>query len=1058
MKMIKRLLLTFLLALIIGGCGNIQLKPLPERVAAKSEDEGEKRDPRVMYRFFDEMYVSGGYEYHYPDESQVYIPENSGKNGEVALKFDLIADEFSGGSVCLWNLQYDLWPLYAKGALEFWIKGKHGGEVAWAALVDDETSDGKKTVVRVPINDYGGIKDEWTKISIPLSDFGKRGVYWDPKKEVEVPEKFQWGKVCEFRIEIKKGDNEEFVCWVDDIFILRDVYEAEEGWDEEEEYWDDREETLPEITQSEKPDEVKEIKRIFDDALPSGGGFAYVYGGKTAYKIQPTEAEGNNVFACYMDNSDYSGVTLSLGKGNSIDVSDVKDGRAGLAFWARGGQPEVEEVFVGLLDDESDGKKVQTKLAISDYGNITTDWKYFMIPLKQFNDKGRYWDADKKAEVQGDVEWDKIQEVRFSVNRYGNNVDDSASVDFYIDDLAIIEDVVGWVDPEEYWKDFESDAPDVVLHDFESEKDRTWETNSGENSDISYEMITPDDKERFGSYSMKINYELGDYADCMYDYEENNADMERRDWSNHWGIRFSFYTEKPYQAINLQISDNGDELFFANVGAPRGWSELLIPFKDFDKFPYYQPPDAVENGHFDLDSIVQIDFKPSGEGTKGSFVIDNVKLTNTREIKGREVKEELSFNVSGDPQSVLTDSIHGGLFGINAALWDGDLLKPKTVKYVKAVNHGVLRYPGGLRADEDHWKEVLDKNDWMVDTDEMAEFANKTNDELMITVNFGRGTAEEAADWVKHMNKEINEPVKYWEVGNELYGDWHANQCSAEEYGKRARKFIKAMKEVDPDIKVTVVWRLEGDWNRVVFEHTKDIADGVNVHNYPQHTGEENDHALLASPQQLPDILGGVEKQLEKYGEPDKDYEVWLTEWNSVDFEPGPQTIKPVNGLFLIDYIGMLTRINIEQASYWDIHNNLTPRGGDYGYLTRTGDPKGDNVPRPSYYAFKLVSHSLRGKLCETDVTAENKDDSYRVTAYLAKRKDGAKTLLLVNKMQETKADVNLNIPGFTGEAEVKLYTPEHADEKLVKETIELTGDGDVYTLKPYSAAAITVE
>jgi len=396
----------------------------------------------------------------------------------------------------------------------------------------------------------------------------------------------------------------------------------------------------------------------------------------------------------------------------------------------------------------------------------------------------------------------------------------------------------------------------------------------------------------------------------------------------------------------------------------------------------------------------------------------------------------------------VTDRIHDGIFGINVALWDGDLLLPKTVKYVKALNHSVLRYPGGLRADDDHWREVLDKKDWMVDTDEFLEFCGKTGTEGMITVNFGRGTAQEAAAWVTYVNSDGDRKVRYWEVGNELYGDWHANHCSAEEYGKGAAEFIKAMKAVDPDILIGVVWVLDGPWNEEVFKHTKDLADAVIVHHYPQHSGQENDMALLSAPQSLERILSEVRKQVEKYGTEGKKYEIWLTEWNSVDFKPGPQILSVVNGLFVIDYLATLAKINIEQASYWDVHNDMTPEGGDYGYLSRTGAPDGDNVPRSSYFGFKLASEALRGSMFQTATSAED------VTAYLTKAENGTRVLTIVNKMAETKAECKITIPGFKGTVMVKEYTKENMAKGLDSKEIILKGN-DTVTLKPYSAIAL---
>ncbi|MBD3346577.1 MAG: carbohydrate-binding protein [Chitinivibrionales bacterium] len=1043
-----RIMPILLTAILIPGCfQKIQIKPLPGYGVQESASTKTSGTQKLVYRFFDEAYVSGGYAYWYPDQSKVFIPEESGKNGEVSLQFDLIADEYSGGSVCLYNLLYDMSPYYADGALQFWVKGAQGGELAWVALVDDENSDGKKTVVRVPLNEYGSITDEWTRVTIPLVKFGGRGVFWDPKKSIEIPERFDWDKVAEFRIEIKKGENKKFRIWVDDIFVLRDVVESSPA-PLDQEYWDEREETITPPPAAEKPN-VTPVHTIFIDALPAGA-FAYVYGGKTAHNVHPTTSDENKgVLVMYQDNEDYSGVTYALGKGKNINLTKERTTHAGLAFFAKA-SPKVTKAYVGILDDESDGKKVQTKVALSDFGTLDTTWKYFMIPIKQFMAQGSYWDATNQAEIGADVDWSAINEFRFSINRYENRVDDGEPAVIYIDDMQIIEDIPGYVDPDEYWAAFESDEPDVLLHDFESEEGRKWESASGPKSEISCSFIEPENKEKYGSKAMEISFKLGDYCDAYYDYLTGDSSSVKNDWSQHWGLRFSFYATKPYQSITVQIQDGGNEVFVSNVGGRSGWSEVLVPFKDFNKFPYYQPEDAEQNGRLDLIGMHRLDFKPSGEGTVGSFGIDNVKLTNTREIQQPKAPEKIALTISGDFDSTVTGNINPGLFGINAALWDGDLLKPATAKHVKAVDHNVVRYPGGLRADEDHWQEVLQRKDWMVDTDEFMEFCATTDNEAMITVNFGRGTPEEAAAWVKHINVDSKDKVKLWEIGNELYGDWHANHCTAEEYGKRAAEFIKAMKAVDPSILVGVVWVLEGEWNKVVFEYTKDLADAVIVHHYPQHAGEENDFALLVAPQSLDDIIPSVRRQVNEYGNAEKEYEIWLTEWNSVDFKPGPQTLTIVNALFVADYLGVLAKHNIEQASYWDIHNDITPEGGDYGYLSRTGAPDGDNVPRPSYWAFKLASNALRGKL--VSCTSDNDN----VTCYLTEH-DGGTTVMIVNKMPETTAEISLNIPGFTGAGSMNQLTKEKVDKGIVQQSIEIAKN-QTLRLPPYSLTSITLK
>jgi len=1051
----------FAVTAFLVSCG-LQLRPvgggaLDVAASAPAAKKAASGESQVVYKFFDEQYTPGGFDYIYPEQSKMDIPEGSGKNGEVAVYVDLVPNDYSGGAVCLYNMLFDLTPYLESGALQFWIKGLNGGEAATAGLSDDENTDGKKTVVRLPINNYGGITTEWTHVSIPLADFANtRGVFWDEKKRVEVPETFQWDKVAEFRIEIKKNDNKEFKVWLDDIFIVSNAFEAKKI--EKVAYWDERVEVLDDIPVASKPD-VKEFAKVMVKGDPAAGGFAYVYGGKTAYTSQKTK-NGSSVFANYIDGTEYSGVTVSLGDGKYVNLANARTAKsAGIAFWARGG-PNVTTVALGLLDNQGKNDagaemKTQTKLLIGDYGKIEEQWKYYMVPIRSFLDNGLYWDDTKNAEISNKIDWSKIQEVRFSIGKAENKVPPGEPVAFYVSDISFIEEIPGYVNPEDYWNAFKSNAPEVKLHDYETEGDQKWESSKGPKSEVEFkygESGAPNG----GKSALHITYRLNDWVDVLFNYKNNDRPAAHRDWTKHWGLKFDFYTDKPYQPITVQVQDAGNEIFVAASGGNKGWNEVIVPFKNFSKFPYYQPDDAVQNGKFDLEAVHVLDFKPAGEGSRGTYRVDNVRLTNDRVAKVKEDPAKVSVSVKGSDR-VLTQKINPGIFGINVALWDGDLLKPATEKYMKEVNHHVLRYPGGLRADDDHWEEMLKKKDFHVDTDEFTEFLKKMGDvEAMYTVNFGSGTAEEAAKWVAHV-KNKKAPVKLWEIGNELYGNWHPHHCTPDEYGKKAREFAIQMKKADPEAKITAVWMLDGDWNGGVFKHLKDVVDGVNVHHYPQNTGQQNDAGLLAAPQTLNEILPAVRHQIEEFGVSGKKYEIWLTEWNSVDFEPGPQTLTIVNALFVADYLGMLAVHNIEQASYWDVHNDMTPQGGDYGYLSRTGAPDGDNVPRPSYWAFKMASQSLgRGSLLESGTG----DD--RVTSYLSS--DGKKkSLMIVNKYPKTVADITIDIPGFAGKAKKLLLTSENsgspgkAGPGPKEESIDVK-QGMKLSLPAHSLTTITIE
>jgi len=990
------------------------------------------RPPRlVVYKFFDEQYRQGGYDYAYGGKSKgVTITKEGGYKSKAAVQINLDPKDYSGASICLYNEVFDLSKYMLDSKLEFYIKGKNGGEQLLIGLLDEEVSDGKKTQVKMSLNKYVQITKDWQKVSIPLVDFPDRGLYWDQTKKTELPARIDWNKIAEIRFSIDKGTNPSFDIFVDNIEIVKGNKKAKPK--PKVVYWDENNEVVNGPKNPEKLDgKAKALATFYDNGMK---GFSYVYGGLTAQKEIDSKTAGNsNVLAMYIDNNDWSGVTYSLGEGKFIDLSKVRND-GGLYFWIKG-KNGGEKLYIGIMDNQGNDVKSQTKLALNDWIKVSKDWQLVKIPLKKFMDKGKAWDANKQAEVAKDVKWNKIQEIRFSVGK-GENAGEPgkpAPVSVYVDQITFTSNI-DWVDPDKKWDSFKSNAPDLVISDFEGKwANELWEPSTGPKSQLKHSV----GKGNLDGNSLNVeHYLLADWVDVVLDMKKRNREAKYRDWTKHWGIMFDVYSDKAWQSITVQISDDGNEIFVSNTGVPKGRTTVLVPFRSFSKFPYYQPPDAKENGLFDLTNVISLDFKPSGEGTSGNFQVDNIRLTNKRELPKVERPAVVKGTIKGNFNEVINPEIAGGIFGINAALWDGDLLsargaKTQTADYVKRVNHGIIRYPGGLRADDDHWKEILDNKDWMVDTDEFLEWLKKTGANAMFTVNFGSGTAEEAAAWVKHTNVTKKANIKYWEIGNEVYGNWHPyyekyGKDGGDIYGKRAREFILAMKKVDPTIKVAVLGVLEGEWNEKVLKHTADVADGIIVHHYPQHFGEENDFALLSSPQTLDKIYERLHQVVKKHSKnKDKQLEIWLTEWNSVDFNPGVQTLSIVNGLFVADYLGMLAQVGADNAQYWDIHNDLTPEGGDYGYLTRSYEEGCGNCPRPSYWAFKMASDALRGKLVKTTVEG---DKEAMITTYLTQN-GKKKSLLVVNKSPYSDFDFKLDIPEFKGKA--KMQVLDASTEKL---------------------------
>lgn len=607
----------------------LQLKPL-QSVEDSLEKLREKYevvvDSTIAYKFFEEDIAAGGYEYKYPDDSKVYIPEESGKEGEVSLCFELNSNEYSGGAVVLYGAEYNMKDVLYTGALEFWIKGTQGGEKCFVNLADDEAVDGVKTQIKVDIDNYGGVHPFWTKISIPLADFGRRGAFWNAKEKREIPSYFDWATVKEFLITIEKAANEDFKVWVDNIYVKKDVFDSSKTIDLP--YWDEVKEVVedhPGIPS--EPVVVKDtlFRGNFEEKM-----FGYRYGKKTSFVSQATSSS-DSVMALYFDNSDYSGINLNIGR--PVDMKSLRENSGGIAFWAKFGKG-ADKVLIGLQDDESDQKQVATMLNLSDYaqGNkFDTGWTYFMIPLREFSSEGSFWDMETASSVPDQMDWSKVHELVMTTDKYINRVNPGSPVKVYIDNVVLIESVPGYVDPEKYWDSFASTEADRLLFDFEDGAEH-WDAISGEKSSIGMKNDYQEDRGLRGQYGkryMKISYSVNDWAFCTYPFARLSSPAEQTDWTKHSAITMDIKSERDEEIVTLKVSDAGHEEWQANVTLNRGWNKVTLPFRRFRKNPYYQKPSAVVDGKLDLSTVTDFSVEPKSLGITSSLIVDNITLTNS---------------------------------------------------------------------------------------------------------------------------------------------------------------------------------------------------------------------------------------------------------------------------------------------------------------------------------------------------------------------------------------------------------------------------------------------
>ncbi len=439
--------------------------------------------------------------------------------------------------------------------------------------------------------------------------------------------------------------------------------------------------------------------------------------------------------------------------------------------------------------------------------------------------------------------------------------------------------------------------------------------------------------------------------------------------------------------------------------------------------------------------------------------------------------------------------------GINAAIWDSSFESRTTVTLLDSMRARLLRFPGGSLSDEYHWKTNTNLNNtwtWATSFDDFASIAAAVHSEAMITVNYGTGTADEAAAWVQYSNMSKGYGFRYWEIGNENYGGWetdgHAAGHDPYTYALEAKNYITRMKAVDPGIKIGVVvttgeesyannrshpatnprtGAVHNGWTPVLLTTLKTsntIPDFVIYHRYEQNAGNESDERLLQSAATWKNDAADLRRQLTDYlGNDGNGVEIVCTENNSVSSDPGKQSTSVVNGLFLADAVGNILQTEFSMFVWWDLGNGYTLEKnnspslygwrmyGDYGITSV------DDEPYPTYHVFRLLSHFAS----PSDMVIDARSQSPLLAAYATRRVDGRLSLMLINKSPDQDITAQIAIGGFTPSQSAVVYAYGKAQDEAAR---TLNGSPDIaqtvfqgasssfdYTVPAYSVTVISL-
>ena len=286
----------------------------------------------------------------------------------------------------------------------------------------------------------------------------------------------------------------------------------------------------------------------------------------------------------------------------------------------------------------------------------------------------------------------------------------------------------------------------------------------------------------------------------------------------------------------------------------------------------------------------------SDEATEISISIisaPNKKDRQTVKIKSSKDWSTVSFSIT--PKASSTESIieitavGSGNLRIGAvSLMPADNIngfRADTIALMKEMDCKILRMPGGNFISAYDWKNTIGDKDmrppvldpiWKavqpndVGVDELLQMCELINCEPYWCVNTGSGEPRSGAELVEYVNgasetqwgaKRVanghaeSYKVKYWNIGNEMYGHWQFGHMARDQYVIKHNMFADAMRAVDPSIYIVapggfvdemttgqgifiagqaqVLPGSERDWAYGMFKNSWGKFDALATHAYP---------------------------------------------------------------------------------------------------------------------------------------------------------------------------------------------------------------------------------
>jgi alpha-N-arabinofuranosidase len=498
-------------------------------------------------------------------------------------------------------------------------------------------------------------------------------------------------------------------------------------------------------------------------------------------------------------------------------------------------------------------------------------------------------------------------------------------------------------------------------------------------------------------------------------------------------------------------------------------------------------------------------------------------------VDAGKVEARIDRRIYGHFIENMARCIYGGLM-VNERTGDPRgpwKIRDGIVETIKELEPPVIRWPGGLYADGYHWRDgigpaderplkrnrywsrygpatrVLDPNAF--GSHEYMALMEALDARPYVNVNFGTGSADEAARWVEYMNGSAGtsegtrrashgreEPwdVRTWGIGNEMYGIWALGHTTPVDYAHRYIEFRKAMGESDPGLEYVAVGAdhdFNKDWNREVLSIAADAIDLLSVHVYlpgPERIAgvlasrarggaAAMYKAIVASPveyeRRLRLAVGDIESVAGKDSGIGIAFDEWNLWWTPLQLLFPRWTLR--DALFACGVFHAMHRLagRVRMANVAQLFNVL-------GLITTLGD----RVCRTAlYYPFLMYSRLAQPLALRSEVAC-NSFETPRVggipamsgvqaldCSATASEDKNTLVLFVINRLATKSVQADIELAGFSPTGEVEVHTLDgpsaaavntYGDDEIVRVVSRHLDVGDAlprFGFPPHSATAL---